>query len=366
MPLIKSSSKKAVGENLEREMDSGKPRKQALAIALDTQRRMRRKKMAKGGSVNDESAKYERRPMPENTYNDSHSVSRNSGNKPLKNSSWTDNSTVEQAQRPSPTKLSQPPQLGSDAYSSRAKSRVRDSLDRIDSEYPESDRAQPPKSYDELDPKRQGPKLSDMESQHNNHKPPYRSAKEDQYSEDEADPMMKKVQSPLGRYARGGRVDMEPKDHGVELFEREDELDLQGRLHPGEHGEQPDSKYDELNASEKRHPDGIDREMPHSGNSPRAYFSNGGSISDEIMRRRGENPLPEGQVDLNEHSEEAPNLYDPLNEEAGGKEQYDLDQLSPQPKDSNLKSDDIPHDEHDMISKIRAKMKRAGRGMMSE
>src|SRR5215471_6300776 len=39
MPLIKSASKEAVGENISREMDAGKPHKQAIAIALDVQRR---------------------------------------------------------------------------------------------------------------------------------------------------------------------------------------------------------------------------------------------------------------------------------------------------------------------------------------
>ena len=39
MPLIKSSSKKAVGENIKREEAAGKPRDQAIAIALSTQRR---------------------------------------------------------------------------------------------------------------------------------------------------------------------------------------------------------------------------------------------------------------------------------------------------------------------------------------
>jgi hypothetical protein len=39
MPLIKSSSSKAVGENYKKEMESGKPKKQALAIALSVQRK---------------------------------------------------------------------------------------------------------------------------------------------------------------------------------------------------------------------------------------------------------------------------------------------------------------------------------------
>lgn len=39
MPLIKSGSKEAVGKNIEREKAAGKPHKQAVAIALNTQRR---------------------------------------------------------------------------------------------------------------------------------------------------------------------------------------------------------------------------------------------------------------------------------------------------------------------------------------
>lgn len=44
MPLKKSASKKAVSENIKREMAAGKPQKQAVAIALDVQRRARGKK----------------------------------------------------------------------------------------------------------------------------------------------------------------------------------------------------------------------------------------------------------------------------------------------------------------------------------
>lgn len=38
MPLIKSASKKAVGENIKREESAGKPKKQAIAIALNVAR----------------------------------------------------------------------------------------------------------------------------------------------------------------------------------------------------------------------------------------------------------------------------------------------------------------------------------------
>ena len=47
MPLVKSKSKKAVGTNIKREEQAGKPRKQAIAIALDVQRRAAKKKKRK-------------------------------------------------------------------------------------------------------------------------------------------------------------------------------------------------------------------------------------------------------------------------------------------------------------------------------
>lgn len=48
MPLVKSASRKAVGKNIEAEMASGKPRRQAIAIALNVQRRAGK---AAGGAI---------------------------------------------------------------------------------------------------------------------------------------------------------------------------------------------------------------------------------------------------------------------------------------------------------------------------
>lgn len=47
MPLKKSASKKAVSDNIRAEMKAGKPQKQAVAIALDVQRRAKGKKAKK-------------------------------------------------------------------------------------------------------------------------------------------------------------------------------------------------------------------------------------------------------------------------------------------------------------------------------
>lgn len=48
MPLVKSASKKAISENIKREESSGKPKKQAVAIALDVARRAGAKIPKKG------------------------------------------------------------------------------------------------------------------------------------------------------------------------------------------------------------------------------------------------------------------------------------------------------------------------------
>lgn len=43
MPLIKSASKKSVGKNIRKMMHEGFPQKQAVAAALSTQRKAKRK-----------------------------------------------------------------------------------------------------------------------------------------------------------------------------------------------------------------------------------------------------------------------------------------------------------------------------------
>lgn len=43
MPIIKSASRKAISKNIKTEMKAGKPQKQAIAIALSTARRAKKK-----------------------------------------------------------------------------------------------------------------------------------------------------------------------------------------------------------------------------------------------------------------------------------------------------------------------------------
>jgi len=48
MPLMKSAKKKDVSKNIKTEIAAGRPPKQAVAIALETQRRAKGKSKGKG------------------------------------------------------------------------------------------------------------------------------------------------------------------------------------------------------------------------------------------------------------------------------------------------------------------------------
>ena len=48
MPLVKSPSKEAFSKNVAKEMQAGRPQKQAVAIAYSVQRRARDQKVKRG------------------------------------------------------------------------------------------------------------------------------------------------------------------------------------------------------------------------------------------------------------------------------------------------------------------------------
>lgn len=286
-------------------------------------------KYAKGGYVNDQ-AKSEQIPMPEELDQDRKMVGRNSGKKALKDSHVSSDITIRQAQKPSITKLSQPKIVGSDAFSVRNRDQHEENQDQINSFYPESDRAQPKQRYDEYGAKRQGSDVSDMENQHGNGKEAYQMAVEDQYSEDVANDNMKKVQSPLGRFAEGGMA-LEMMDQPEEEAQMEHE----------------DSIAAAIMAKKDRMKKILDSGSVDEDSAVKFY--EGGQVegSDESM------------VDIMSNGAEHPNAYYNRNENEVLKENYDNMEGVSQPMDSNQKDDPREEDEsdrHDMIGQIRSKM----------
>lgn len=85
------------------------------------------------------------------------------------------------------------------------------------------------------------------------------------------------------------------------------------------------------------------------------------SIVDSIrMKSRAKKMAEGGMVDLD--SDEEPEMYTELDEHAADEPVYDDDQIETQPEDSNEHSDDIDSDSHDMVSRIRSRLK-AKRGL---
>lgn len=382
MPLIQSKSKKALQENIEAEMSSGKPQAQSIAIAYDVKRRNSKKKrmkdggilekigdtykkvidttskyhnapdrqpypdakpppkkedpdprkrppkqiFAKGGYVND-SAKTEQRPMPDERDQDAKMVSRNSGKKAPGEDSWSDDPTVRQAQKLSITKLSQPKIVGSDAFSVRRRDQREENNNQMEAFPPETDRAQPQQSYDEVGAQDTGSDVSDMEDQHNNGRPPYNMAIEHEYAQDIAKANMKKEQS----YAMGGVVAGQP----------EEEADMEHE--------------DSVAAAIMARRDKMKSMHSDSDEDRMVMMARGGEIHSHDSIYSDDS----SQADLSRNADEDANEEDQLSFNALRKENYSesegLEQLD-SPMDSNEQDDDIESDKHDMVSQIRSKM----------
>lgn len=421
MPLIHSRSKKAFSENVRREMHAGKPQKQALAISYSVQRKAKKKaaggsvesgsrdmNMAEGGSI---SASNERRPMPDNAYDDSHEIMENRGRKALKDADWTGRPTVRQAQAHDskhPLPIKRPKIVEGATFKSRPHDELQDELhdqeaDLQASAAPASPEEQPKKSYDEEGADRQGPRVRDMEDEHSTHRKPY---------------------------AKGGEVEAHDYEHPSNPYEHDYTHDTpshdEGAMMAREHNEEgPDRQGPDLHDHEKPHSDdSLQMRMEHAdhvdGREPQA-FSEGGeahdiddslsheeeeehhnSIAAAVMARMhardedgwsGSEDMDEAEryaeggeilkhsdeadikshdsiyaddsdrADLSRNADEDANEEDQLSWNALRKENYSesegLKKLD-SPDDSSMHSDDPEmnsHDSHDMISSIRRKMK---------
>ncbi len=376
MPLIQSKSKKALSKNIATEMDAhpgASNRAQNLAIAFETQRRNKRKKMADGGSVN-ETAASERRPMPEERDKDASMVSRNSTKKPLTNSDWTGRPTVTQAQMNNRRKV-MPIKHPKMVPSSVINTRLRDEEDDLQSsEAPGSPDEQPSSWMNEEGANRQGPAPHKMKMMAKggmiNKAVSMEDAEEDRVEhpaglEEDNDmirPSNDEIMSDhMQMLAQGGEADPE------EMTSRPDGGWGAIIVRPSGGGGGKKLMYAE---------GGIAHEMDEQP-AEEAMLDHAASVTAAIMAKRkaakqasGAEDTDKaimmaegGMVDLKLNAMEQPNEYYHENEDVVLKENYDQDMdHADQPMDSNEHGDsreDMEENEHDssMVSKIRNKMK---------
>lgn len=355
MPLIKSKSQKAFSKNVEQEMKSGKPQDQALAISYSVQRKAKRKKMAEGGMLN-ESAKYERRPMPEERGKDALMVSRNNGMKPPMDDSWTSRPDIAQSQRgPKTQPIKHPKMVPNSPFTTR----LRDEEDYLQESARVNDgpQEQPPKRLDEERPNRQGPDTSALhmkrmaeggrigmeygpgpEEDRVEH-PPGLEEDNDQMRPPEDEYM-------ADHFAQGGPIDRDEKwsavrsagGHGTIFIKDAD----------GGEVESPDIDVDEM--EDERH-----SSIAAAIMAKRQKMADGGILShDSIYSDESD------QADVSRNADEDANEEDQLSFNALRKENYSetpgLNQLD-SPMDSNEHGHELDSDKHDMVSRIRSKMK---------
>jgi hypothetical protein len=374
--------------------------------------------LAEGGAI---SASNERRPMPDNRYNDSMETRKNSGNKPAHDDSWTDKPTERQAKandvRGKKLPIKRPRMVPTDAYSTKLYDRE-GNLEETASPGPYD--AQPEHWEDEDGADRQGPALHDMEDEHSTHRKPYAKggmiddmdhpSKHDMEPEDhdiearersnEAHLMSMEDPSEDEGYADAmSRNEMDPDRQGHEVRDMEDEhstgrkpyagggkiedseenidSDVDGE-EPATHGHSPDDSEDQPHdEAEEEHHNSIAaaimarRARLHAEIDSGAHdldsamrMAEGGEIledSGDILSHGSMDSDDSSQVDLRRNAEEDANEEDQASWNALRKENYDTSYWDThQPDDSNTHGDDEEmdsHDKHDMVSLIRRKMK---------
>lgn len=326
MPLIEKKSKKAFEHNVKAEIKAGKPQPQALAIAYSIKRKP--KKMANGGTVKEHeappSAKSEKRPMP--------GMMNDSGKAP-KNDQWTDQPTVAQARKPSHTPLKHPKMVPSNAFSVRLRNQE-DHLE-MSAEPNNGPQHQPPKEDNEIGPDRQGPKVPDMQKEHNNHRKPY--AKGGMINEEVS---MKDAEDDMVEHPAGLESDddmMKPSDEEIMA----DHFAEGGIAH--EMDDQPEPEEE------------IEHDASIAGAIMRKRMADGGILSHDSIYSDDSD-----QADVSRNADEDANEEDQSSFNALRKENYSetagLNKLD-SPKDSNEHGHKLSdEDAHDMVSKIRKLM----------
>ncbi len=391
MPLIKGKSPKAFEHNIKAEIHAGKPQPQALAIAYSVKRKAGKKKYAQGGMVKDESAKTEKRPMPDEAHNDAMEESHNRGMKAAHQDQMLDNPTVAQARRPSRVPLSSPKIIGSDAFSVRTREDIDKEKHLETSAAPASPKDPAKMGMSEQDNK-QG-KSPDMTKPHTtrkayakggmiNEEVPFSESEEDhdehpaglESDNDQMRPTGYMDEQDPAMYAMGGSTDEEADDIKQQVVNRPDggfgaiihkprspEADPTMMAHGGDidSGEEmEDDMHDSIAAAimAKR-----DRMKPGSDSDDDRMerMASGGTVESGSSDM---NYADGGEVDLSENADEEPNHEDQYSFDALKKENYSesegLKQLN-QPKDSNEHGDLHEEDEeniNDMVDAIRRKI----------
>ena len=301
-----------------------------LGLAYEIRKKNSKKKMAEGGPV---SVKAEKRPMPDQESNDKAETSRVSEHQP-KDSSWTDNPTLKQAQMNNGRKVmpvKHPKIVSSGSFSVR----LRDQEDDLmSSASPASPSEQPPTKYDEEGADRQGPSTPALKMK--------KMAEGGMAIHEDEDELGSTASTAGSRTDQGfGRVIMKAKGGSVEH-----EMD-----------DQDTSEVDEMHRASMVAAIMAKRERQMRMDSGSADMDHA-----EAMYEGGQvEDSDDGEADLDMNAMEQPNSYYSRNEDAALRENYDEGMHSAhEPMDSNEHGDpretdaENVHDE-DLVSAIRRK-----------
>jgi len=417
MPLIQGKSKKAISKNIEKEMEAGKPQKQSIAIAYAVAKKNRKRKFL-GGLVSEGASEFDNSPdkmeyredVPRDTKRNPMDMlpkgSDEDGRKYFLGGQVSEEAAEEDR---SPYKMSERERVAR----RNLKGIMHPLTEEADSE--EMKHARPEyaeggpvyrfhndadkigrhvESEHELYPQRLNWDEEDMDTEAMHEyaeggsvkKPKLGSGKRFEHLEhslahekDIKDPAA--LAASIGRKKYGAEKMAKLAEHkkmaeGGPVYEFHNDSD-----HIGTHIDEEHELYPQrLNWDEESmHTEAMDE------------YAEGGSVADRIMRKKRmaeggsiddsatgsalssirqalggkkakggmiKRYADGGEVDLNENSMEQPNRYYHQNEDVVLKENYDDDfKDDSQPEDSNEHSDAIDSDEHDMVSKIRKKMR---------